>query len=60
MAPWGDTPRLPIMIDNRVSSVLEAVQDIPDGVHLAVGGFGLCGIHSPGHLRPPAGARHHL
>lgn len=36
------------MIDKRVSSALEAVQDIPDGAHLAVGGFGLCGI--PEHL----------
>ncbi|NWJ39622.1 MAG: CoA transferase subunit A [Geothrix sp.] len=36
------------MIDKRVSSALEAVKDIPDGAHLAVGGFGLCGI--PEHL----------
>ena len=36
------------MIDKRVNSALEAVQDIPDGAHLAVGGFGLCGI--PEHL----------
>ena len=36
------------MIDKRVSTALEAVQDIPDGAHLAVGGFGLCGI--PEHL----------
>lgn len=36
------------MIDKRVSSALEAVADIPDGAHLAVGGFGLCGI--PEHL----------
>ncbi len=36
------------MIDKRVSNALEAVKDIPDGAHLAVGGFGLCGI--PEHL----------
>lgn len=36
------------MIDKRVSTALEAVRDIPDGAHLAVGGFGLCGI--PEHL----------
>ncbi|GLH72337.1 succinyl-CoA--3-ketoacid-CoA transferase [Geothrix limicola] len=36
------------MIDKRVSSAMEAVKDIPDGAHLAVGGFGLCGI--PEHL----------
>ncbi|MCE1203634.1 MAG: CoA transferase subunit A [Holophagaceae bacterium] len=36
------------MIDKRISSALEAVRDIPDGAHLAVGGFGLCGI--PEHL----------
>jgi 3-oxoacid CoA-transferase subunit A len=36
------------MINKLVSSALEAVQDIPDGAHLAVGGFGLCGI--PEHL----------
>ena len=36
------------MIDKRVSTALEAVKDIPDGAHLAVGGFGLCGI--PEHL----------
>ncbi|HTL97619.1 MAG TPA: CoA transferase subunit A [Holophagaceae bacterium] len=36
------------MIDKRVSSADEAVQDIFDGAHLAVGGFGLCGI--PEHL----------
>ena len=36
------------MIDKRVASALEAVHDIPDGAHLAVGGFGLCGI--PEHL----------
>jgi 3-oxoacid CoA-transferase A subunit len=36
------------MIDKRVSSAVEAVKDIPDGAHLAVGGFGLCGI--PEHL----------
>ena len=36
------------MIDKRVSTALEAVQDIQDGALLAVGGFGLCGI--PEHL----------
>ena len=36
------------MIDKRVATALEAVNDIPDGAHLAVGGFGLCGI--PEHL----------
>jgi 3-oxoacid CoA-transferase subunit A len=36
------------MIDKRVNSALEAVKDIPNGAHLAVGGFGLCGI--PEHL----------
>lgn len=36
------------MIDKRVATALEAVSDIPDGAHLAVGGFGLCGI--PEHL----------
>ncbi len=36
------------MIDKRVATALEAVGDIPDGAHLAVGGFGLCGI--PEHL----------
>lgn len=36
------------MIDKRVSSAQEAVADIPDGAHLVVGGFGLCGI--PEHL----------
>jgi 3-oxoacid CoA-transferase subunit A len=36
------------MIDKRVATALEAVKDIPDGAHLAVGGFGLCGI--PEHL----------
>ncbi len=36
------------MIDKRISTALEAVKDIPDGAHLAVGGFGLCGI--PEHL----------
>jgi 3-oxoacid CoA-transferase A subunit len=41
-------PRFRNMIDKRVSTALEAVQDIPDGAHLAVGGFGLCGI--PEHL----------
>lgn len=32
------------MIDKRVASADEAVKDIFDGAHLAVGGFGLCGI----------------
>jgi 3-oxoacid CoA-transferase subunit A len=36
------------MIDKRVGTALEAVQDIQDGACLAVGGFGLCGI--PEHL----------
>jgi 3-oxoacid CoA-transferase subunit A len=36
------------MIDKRVHTALEAVKDIPDGAHIAVGGFGLCGI--PEHL----------
>jgi 3-oxoacid CoA-transferase subunit A len=36
------------MIDKRVNSAMEAVKDIPDGAHIAVGGFGLCGI--PEHL----------
>ena len=36
------------MIDKRVPSANEAVQDIFDGASLAVGGFGLCGI--PEHL----------
>jgi 3-oxoacid CoA-transferase subunit A len=36
------------MIDKRVASADEAVKDIFDGSHLAVGGFGLCGI--PEHL----------
>jgi 3-oxoacid CoA-transferase subunit A len=36
------------MIDKRVASADEAVKDIIDGSHLAVGGFGLCGI--PEHL----------
>jgi 3-oxoacid CoA-transferase A subunit len=36
------------MIDKRVSTALEAVRDIRDGAHLALGGFGLCGI--PEHL----------
>jgi len=36
------------MIDKRVRTALEAVQDIRDGAHIAVGGFGLCGI--PEHL----------
>ena len=48
MAHWGQHSRLADMIDKRVSSALEAVRDIPDGAHLAVGGFGLCGI--PEHL----------
>jgi 3-oxoacid CoA-transferase A subunit len=39
---------VPAMMDKRVSSALEAVKDIPNGAHLAVGGFGLCGI--PEHL----------
>ncbi len=32
------------MIDKRIADPLAAVKDIPDGAHLAVGGFGLCGI----------------
>ena len=32
------------MIDKRVANADEAVKDIFDGAHLAVGGFGLCGI----------------
>ena len=36
------------MMDKRVASADEAVKDIFDGAHLAVGGFGLCGI--PEHL----------
>ncbi len=36
------------MINKRVASADEAVKDIHDGAHLAVGGFGLCGI--PEHL----------
>jgi 3-oxoacid CoA-transferase A subunit len=36
------------MIDKRFPNALEAVADIPEGAHLAVGGFGLCGI--PEHL----------
>jgi 3-oxoacid CoA-transferase subunit A len=32
------------MIDKVVATAAEAVQDIPDGASLAVGGFGLCGI----------------
>ena len=36
------------MIDKRLSTALEAVKDIPNGAHLVVGGFGLCGI--PEHL----------
>src|SRR6266496_1083858 len=31
-------------MDKTVSSVAAAVQDIPDGASLAVGGFGLCGV----------------
>jgi 3-oxoacid CoA-transferase subunit A len=33
-------------MDKTVTSVTEAVRDIPDGASLAVGGFGLCGIPS--------------
>jgi len=36
------------MIDKRYPDALAAVADIPEGAHLAVGGFGLCGI--PEHL----------
>lgn len=36
------------MINKRVANADEAVKDIFDGAHLAVGGFGLCGI--PEHL----------
>jgi 3-oxoacid CoA-transferase subunit A len=32
-----------VSIDKTVGSAAEAVADIPDGVSLAVGGFGLCG-----------------
>ena len=32
------------MIDKVVASADAAVQDIPDGATLVVGGFGLCGI----------------
>ncbi len=32
------------MIDKRVASAEEALKDVFDGAHLAVGGFGLCGI----------------
>jgi 3-oxoacid CoA-transferase subunit A len=32
------------MINKRIASADEAVQDIPDGATLVVGGFGLCGI----------------
>ncbi|MBI3132072.1 MAG: CoA transferase subunit A [Acidobacteria bacterium] len=32
------------MIDKRVGSAEEALKDVFDGAHLAVGGFGLCGI----------------
>lgn len=31
-------------MDKTVSSVADAVRDIPDGASLAVGGFGLCGV----------------
>jgi len=34
------------MIDKVVPSAAEAVEDIPDGASIAVGGFGLCGIPS--------------
>jgi len=44
----GGHSEVPAMIDKRVSTALEAVKDIPSGAHLAVGGFGLCGI--PEHL----------
>lgn len=43
------------MIDKRFPTALEAVQDIPNGAHLAVGGFGLCGI--PEHLISALAAR---
>src|SRR5215218_7610246 len=33
-------------MDKVVASAAEAVDDIPDGVTLAVGGFGLCGVPS--------------
>jgi 3-oxoacid CoA-transferase subunit A len=36
------------MINKVVDSAMEAVHDIANGAHLAVGGFGLCGI--PEHL----------
>lgn len=36
------------MIHKLVENAQEAVRDIPSGAHLAVGGFGLCGI--PEHL----------
>ncbi len=32
------------MIDKRVANADEALKDVFDGAHLAVGGFGLCGI----------------
>src|SRR5215210_5487994 len=32
------------MIDKVISSAAEALQDVPDGATLVVGGFGLCGI----------------
>jgi 3-oxoacid CoA-transferase subunit A len=35
-----------LIMDKVVASAGEAVADIPDGVTLAVGGFGLCGIPS--------------
>ncbi|HEY3717568.1 MAG TPA: CoA transferase subunit A [Jatrophihabitantaceae bacterium] len=31
-------------MDKTVTSVIEAVRDIPDGASVAVGGFGLCGV----------------
>ena len=31
-------------MDKTVTSVVDAVRDIPDGASLAVGGFGLCGV----------------
>jgi 3-oxoacid CoA-transferase subunit A len=32
------------MIDKRVANAVEAIKDIPNGVTLMIGGFGLCGI----------------
>ncbi len=32
------------MIDKRVANAVEAIQDIPNGATLMIGGFGLCGI----------------